>query len=157
MKKLLYLFIFLSIVSLPAFAQKAKQDSTKMLSRLWIIDRKAMAEQMKGKEDEIRMVRELEKMDIFLHFNENGMVKSNQSGGRVTEESWNFSPDKKAIIIREKAQLVIKELTAKKFVFSIAERPNVLFYMTAPKKGYKLRLNPQGKWEVPASDEEKKK
>lgn len=160
MRNKTYLLALLLLSALPAFAQKAKQDSAKTLCRLWIIDRKAMAEQMKGKEDEIRMVKELEKIDIFLHFNENGKVKSNQSGGRVTEEGWNFSADKKSVLIGEKAELVIKELTTKKLVFSVAARPNVFFYMTAPKKGYKLRLAPDreaGRSEPASMPDEKKK
>jgi hypothetical protein len=142
MRNKTYLLALLLLSALPAFAQKAKQDSTKLLCRLWIIDRKAMAEQMKGKEDEIRVKKELERIDVFLHFNENGMVKSNQSGGNIKEESWSFSADKKLVLIEEKAQLIVRELTTKKFVFSVEARPNVLFYMTAPKKGYKLRLAP---------------
>jgi len=141
MKNKTYLLALLLLTALPALAQKTKQDSTKMLSRLWIIDAKSMLAQIKNPDERISVQKTLKKTDIFLDFKADGTVKTNQ-GGNVDKDRWAFSPDGKKIIIDDKDEMTIKELSVKRLAFFTNDRPNVIFYLTAPKKGYKLRIPP---------------
>ncbi len=159
MKKQLILlaFVVCAFSALPALAQKkgGATDSTKSVCRLWIIDRKAMETQFKGKEEFAYMQKDIERQDIYLNFKTDGTVMSNQ-GSRDKKDEWSFSPDKKVLIVGG-TELWIKELSAKRLAFTARNRDGLVFYLMSPKKGYKLRVsdNKEEKLSEPAVEPKK--
>lgn len=147
MKHIPFLLICLLTLALPAIAQKGRQDSTKMLCRFWIIDSKAMKVQLKANKEETseEILRVLEKFDVYVHFNANGKVKTNQNFGSEKEDNWSFSPAKKSFIINENQEFIIKALNNKQLVFVSTDDPSITYYLIAPKKNYKLRKMPPEK------------
>ena len=153
MKKTVLFSLLLVILSSLAYAQK--KDSTKLLCKRWVMDTKMMIQQFGDKPEFKRMVDDLKEFDVAIEFFGDGKAKTYE-GREGKETDWGFSPDKKKILLKSNTIFTIKELTAKKFVFTMDRDDKVSFYMTAVKPSYKLRMRKEIKEEKAIKREEPK-
>ena len=139
MKKIC-LFLFISSIALPAWAQKS--DMVAKLCKRWLIDTQATAQAIQNNPDAALIMEELAERDIYIQFYADGKVTSNQGDPDEEEgKTWRLSPDKTTLFFGSGTADAyrIKTLTAKKLVLESVGRQGIAIYFVRIKDSYPLR------------------
>lgn len=123
MKKLIFSLALGLLLACGGFAQNKKAEKLLWRGNIWVPDKEAILKVLEGKAELARMQRDMENGELFLQFSKD-LTGHTGERGRIKRMEWRASPDGKSVRFQG-IELVVKELTANKFVFLIEKREDL--------------------------------